>query len=94
MQYLKTKLVQFKQWILSIVMASIYCEIDGIKYRIGDKVKGEFASWDDSEYGIVCFGEFDAYFPTGAHEWAGAYGFFVKTNKHVNICHDGNNMNL
>ena len=49
---------------------------------IGDKVVGVFASFDKSKYGIVKFGLFDAYWPTGAHEWAEAYGFYVETEIH------------
>lgn len=61
---------------------NVYYEHEGIKYKPGDKVKGVFADWDDSDYGVVRFGEFDAFWPTGAHEWADAYGFYVETEKH------------
>lgn len=56
-----------------------YYESGGVEYYVGDKVTGEFASFDNSKFGIVKFGLFDAYWPTGAHEWAYAYGFYVQT---------------
>lgn len=58
----------------------IYYEKDGIKYFVGDKVTGKFAYGEKlgETFGIVKFGEFDAYWPNGAHEYAYAYGFYVE----------------
>ena len=67
---------------LADVMACIFYEKNGVKYYIGDKVIGEFADGDDAKYGVVKFGLFNAYWPTGAHEIAEAYGFYVKTENH------------
>lgn len=67
---------------INVVMDNIYYEEDGIKYYIGDKVTGDFADFDNSAYGVVEFGLFDAYFPTGAHELVEAYGFYVVTENY------------
>ena len=41
----------------------------------GDIVKYE--GYREKFTGLVKFGEFDAYWPTGAHEWASAIGYYV-----------------
>jgi len=58
-------------------MKSIYYRKGKTKYFIGDKVAGKFEFGE--KYGVVKFGEFDAYWPSGAHEYAYAYGFYVET---------------
>lgn len=63
-------------------MIDMFYEENGVKYYVGDKVSGVFAEWDNSKYGVVKFGLFDAYFPDGGHESADAYGFYVQTESH------------
>lgn len=60
-------------------MKDLFYTRNGVDYFVGDKVMGEFADWDSSTFGIVRFGLHDAYWPTVAHEWAEAYGFYVET---------------
>lgn len=60
---------------------NIFYERDGIKFYVGDKVSGKFGTWGKrNDVGVVKFGEFDAFWPTGAHEMAYAFGFYVELN--------------
>lgn len=63
-------------------MHDLYYTKNGVRYLVGDKVTGEFAEWDTSTCGTVRFGLFDACWPSGAHECAESYGFYIETECH------------